>query len=90
MGDSTENKKPQPILEDFMQNAFPLLFFIFFPGLMIGFYFSIPLGFVAAFVVFFMFRVHCHLLYISTLLEKLSKNSHDDRPENSTSLSTRH
>ncbi len=74
MDKSTEDRKPQPILEDFMQNAFPLLFYILFPGLMLGFYFSIPLGFVAAFVGFFMFRVHCHLLYISTLLEKLNES----------------
>lgn len=78
MGDSTESNKSQPILEDFMQNAFPLLFFIFFPGLMIGIYFSIPLGFVAAFVGFFMFLVHSHLSYIRILLEKLNKSSRDN------------
>jgi|26BtaG_2_1085354.scaffolds.fasta_scaffold00093_39 hypothetical protein len=73
MDNQVEPPKPTPVFQDFMENGFPALFYIFFPGLMIGFYISIPLGFVAAFVGFFMFRIHCHLLDIRSRLDTIIK-----------------
>lgn len=78
MDDKLKYSKPQPILEDLMQNAFPCLFYIFFPGLMFGFYFSIPLGFIAAFVGFFMFSLHCHLVDIKIRLDSIIKSITDN------------
>lgn len=66
-------------LEDFMANGFPMLFYILFPGFMLGYYFSIPLGFLGAFVGFFLFRLHCHLLDIKIRLDEIIENMSDRR-----------
>lgn len=77
MDDQFDPVKPKPVIDDFMKNGFPLLFYIFFPGFMLGFYFSIPLGFLGAFMGFFLFRLNCHLLDIKDRLDVIIKNMTD-------------
>lgn len=79
MGDQLGPAKPNSIFKDFVENVVPFLFYIFFPGFMFGFYFSIPLGFVAGFIGFFMFQLHCDLLDIKKRLDTVIQSLPDKR-----------
>jgi len=73
-----ENPNERPVklnstFQEFMANGFPLVFYIFFPGLIVGIYYSIPLGIIAALLGFTFFMLHCDLLAIRRYLEDIDR-----------------